>query len=224
MRKAISVVLVRLLPFVAVHSLLAAASASGQVLTLTGGVIQAGSSESDNTARGLVIGGHFSVPVANQFSLRTGATYARRFVNEFAFQSLLGSGGVSVTQVQSWLNYIEIPILLKVSFMANARTSPHLLLGPAVGIKVGCRLRETTTTFDVSGAFLGTDETELSCGGSKAMQIDGRVGLGVDVQVSSGLTAVADVSYSVGLTAISADGPGKSRAVLVRVGVGLPIG
>jgi len=127
-------------------------------------------------------------------------------------------------QIEARNDYIEIPILLKVSFMADAPISPHLLFGPAVGIKVGCILKETTTTFDVSGAFLGTDETELSCGGFKAMQIDGRAGLGVDVQVFRGLTAVADVSYSLGLTTISANGPGKSRAVLVRVGVGLPIG
>ena len=209
---------------VAVHSLMAAGSASGQVLTLTGGVVRAGSSESDSTGFGLVIGGHFSVPVANRFSLRAGATYTQRFVNEFAFQTFNPDGTLSIVQIEARNDYIEIPILLKVSFMADAPISPHLLFGPAVGIEVRCSLTETTTTFDLFGAFSGSDESELPCASARAVQFDGRAGLGFDVQVFGGLTAVADVSYSLGLTTIFADSPGKSRALFVQLGVGLPFG
>ena len=56
------------------------------------------------------------------------------------------------------------------------------------------------------------------------MQLDVRAGLGMNVEVSSGLTAVADVSYSLGLTTIYPDSPGKSRALIIRVGVGFRIG
>ena len=205
------------------HSLMAAGSASGQVLTLTGGVVRAGSSESGDTGLGLVIGGHFSVPVADRFSLQAGATYTQRFVDGFAF-----SGGTqTITEIQTRIDYIEIPILLKVSFLADARISPHVLLGPAVGIKVRCIVKTTTSFFDPFGASLSADETEASCpdnAAPRAVQIDGRAGLGVDVEVSSGLTAVADVSYSLGLTTIFPDSSGKSRALIVRVGLALPIG
>ena len=211
---------------VALHSLMAAGSASGQVLTLTGGVVRAGSSESSDTGLGLVIGGHFSVPVADRFSLQAGATYTQRFVDGFAFQ---GFSGVTqtITEIQTRIDYLEIPILLKVNFLADAPISPHVLLGPAVGIKVRCIVKTTTSFFDPFGASLSADETEASCpdnAAPRAVQIDGRVGLGVDVEVSSGLTAVADVSYSLGLTTIFPDSSGKSRALIVRVGVALPIG
>ncbi len=206
------------------HSLMAAGPASGQVLTLVGGVVRAGSSESGDTGLGLVIGGHFSVPVADRFSLLAGATYTQRF-DGFAFQGFSG-GTQTITEIQTRIDYIEIPILLKVSFLADARISPHVLLGPAVGIKVRCIVKTTTSFFDQFGA-LGADETEASCpdnAAPRAVQIDGRAGLGVDVEVSNGLTAVADVSYSLGLTTIFPDSSGKSRAFIVRVGVVLPIG
>ncbi len=74
------------------------------------------------------------------------------------------------------------------------------------------------------GAFIATPEDELASGSPSGVQLDARAGLGLDVEVSSGLTAVADVSYSLGLTTIYPDSPGKSRALIIRVGAGFRIG
>jgi hypothetical protein len=209
---------------VAVYSLMPAGSASAQIFTLSGGVIRAGSSEFDDSpGTGLVIGGYFSAPLANQFSYELGITYAQRFIGKFAFQTLNPDGTVSVIEQQQRLDYIEIPILLRVNFRADARISPHLVLGPAVGLYVNCSVTQTESVFE-SGFFLGSIETPLPCGSPSGVQLDARAGLGMDVEVSSGLTAVADVAYSLGLTTIYPDSPGKSRALIISVGVGFRIG
>ena len=209
---------------VAVYSLTAAGSASGQTFTLSGGVVRAGSSESESTGTGLVIGGYFSAPLANRFSYELGFTYTQRFMDEFAFRTLNPDGSQSVTQVQTRHDYIEIPILLKANFRADARISPHLFFGPAVGFHVSCSNNQTVSVFDSSGLFLASSETELPCGSPSGVQLDARAGLGMDVEVSSGLRAVADVSYSLGLTTIYPDLAGKSRALIISVGVGFRVG
>ena len=207
---------------VAVHSLMAGGSASGQILTLSGGATRAGSSESDSKATGLVIGGYFSGPLANRFSYELGFAYTQRSTDNGSFQVLNPDGTQSVIQVQIRHDYIEIPILLKANFRADARISPHLFFGPAVGLPVSCSSTQTESVFDNNGFFLFRRETELPC--STNLQLDARAGLGMNVEVSNGLTAVADVSYSLGLTTIYPDSPGKSRAFIIRVGVGFRIG
>jgi hypothetical protein len=144
-------------------------------------------------------------------------------MDEFAFLTLNPDGTQSVIQQQIRHDYIEIPVLLKANFRADARISPHLFLGPAVGFYVGCGSTQTESGF-ASGELIGTLETELPCAPTNGVQLDARAGLGLDIEVSSRLIGVADVSYSLGLTTIYPDSPGKSRALIISVGLGFRIG
>ena len=65
-------------PAIVLASLSVASAASAQVLTVTGGIVQARTSEADDSDRGMVLGVQLTLPVADGLSLRPEASYAQR--------------------------------------------------------------------------------------------------------------------------------------------------
>lgn len=111
--------------------------------------------------------------------------------------------GAEISQIgaatENTIDYIQIPVLFKISGPLTPATRFYLAAGPALGIEVNCRFEGTTgalstTTdcgdIDVDGARLRTKDTELSAIAEAGVQV-GRYRLGIRVDI--GLTNIYDL-------------------------------
>jgi len=201
-------------------------NASSQVASLAGGTARSGSSKHDGTRQGRLMGARLTLPLTRQFEVRVGPDYVERNLSELP----IGSPVAGVVQVLAYENsYLEVPVLLKASPFAGARVSPHILTGLAVGFNLRCRAVTTSFSFDAFGQTRLIGESATSCeddliGNSvHRLQLDARVGLGVDVRLPRRLLGTLEITYGAGVVKIFELFAAKSRATLIRVGVGVPL-
>jgi hypothetical protein len=119
-------------------------------------------------------------------------------------------GGVFALRIR--LNYVEIPLLVRVSGpVLGGRITPFLLGGPEVAFKAGCRLK----TFGLTGTFTCADLP-------KAKSYDYGVigGAGVDVGVGRAHFALS-ARYDHGLLDVFEGNDPQNRAISVVLGVSL---
>ena len=103
------------------------------------------------------------------------------------------SNSSAAGSVSDKLNYLEIPVLLKVTFPLT-EVSPYLIGGPVLAINMSANEDQTptggtTTTVDVSNDISGTD-------------FDLLVGGGVGFKVAPRMDIFAQFGYSFGLSNI----------------------
>ena len=82
-----------------------------------------------------ISGGVFlDVPVLDMVSLQPGISLVQR-----GFKLSASESGYPVEQTMK-TNYVEVPLLFKLQVPTEGDFSPHLLIGPAFGLKVGCKV------------------------------------------------------------------------------------
>lgn len=103
------------------------------------------------------------------------------------------------------LEYLEIPILLKIGLGESEVVSPNLFLGPYAGVNLN----------QDSGGLLSTpDETEN-------IDFGGVIGAGLDVEAGSSIFTF-DVRYGFGLSPVFQSGDEKNSAFAIVAGISLP--
>jgi len=125
--------------------------------------------------------------------------------------------GVDVTLK---LNYIEVPLLLKIKIPTEGNVSPYFLVGPAIGFKAGCKISGES---DGASVDLDCDEDNIEF---KSIDLGGVVGAGVGFPVGSG-QAVLGARYNLGLIRVDDyddDEPVKNRAFSFLAGYSFPVG
>jgi opacity protein-like surface antigen len=136
-----------------------------------------------NTRTGLIFGANLELGFSKNFSVQPGL----RFIMKGASSS---SAAGTVTDK---LNYLEIPVLLKVNFPLT-EVLPYLIAGPVLGINMSASEDQTptggtTTTVDVSNSISGTDFNLL-------------VGGGVGFRLTKRIDLFAQFAYAFGLSNI----------------------
>lgn len=114
------------------------------------------------------------------------------------------------------LDYMELPVLFRLGIPTLGFMSPHVLLGPAVALEVGCN-------------SAGGDQA-LPCNSRgaevKAVDVGAMAGAGFSLPISGPLSVSLEVFYDVGLVSIDDSASPedvKNRAWSFLVGVGFPI-
>jgi hypothetical protein len=120
---------------------------------------------------GLALGGYIGVPISRQFSIQPEALFSMK-----GAEMPDGSGSVA-------LNYIEVPVLAKASFMPQAKAHPMLFAGPSVAFNLSAKtgdvdVKDNVSPFDMGMVFGGGLDYPLS-GGAKSIGIDVRYTLGL---------------------------------------------
>ncbi len=138
---------------------------------------------STSTRTGLIIGADFSMGFTKYIAIQPGLKFIMKGASN---SSAAGS-------VSDKLNYLEIPVLLKVTFPLT-EVSPYLIGGPVLAINMSANEDQTptggtTTTVDVSNDISGTD-------------FDLLVGGGVGFKVAPRMDIFAQFGYSFGLSNI----------------------
>jgi hypothetical protein len=135
---------------------------------------------------GMALGGYVGIPVNQSFAVQPEALFTTK-----------GSENES----SSWkLNYIEVPVLARASFMHNASARPSLYAGPSVGINVSSKaetdISGTTEEFDVKDETNPVDFGMVVGGGLDIPISQGKNSIGLDLRYTLGLNNVSDVEGS----------------------------
>lgn len=120
-------------------------------------------------------------------------------------------------------NYLEIPILLKVSF-GTGDVRPYVFAGPSFGIFLSGndKISSTYQGHSMDTTILVPDSTV------KSPDIAAVFGAGVSLKLSSGQMLFFDAAYALGLVNIAKPPPGdnttvKSRDIRLAVGILFPL-
>ena len=158
---------------------------------------------------GLNLGASLTFGLGRNLGLRVGGAYVQKGL------SVSGQGG----EATLFLDYIEIPVLLRLRVPTAVRLSPRFFVGPAISINTRC---STKIVLQGSGETLDCDVDSV-----KSIDLGGMAGVGVDIATPGSLLITFDVFYNVGLTSWDASASAddvKNRAWSILVGVAAPAG
>lgn len=184
-------------------------------LALRGGasVATLGGSDVENadSRTGLSIGGAVTFGVSPNVGIQLGGAFVQKGATET-------EQGVDI---KFSLDYVEVPLLLRVAVPTAGSISPHFMAGPAVSFEANCEVEGSA-----QGATVAVD-----CGASdiatKSIDFGAMVGAGLDIGVSGAASITLDVLYDIGLSSIDDSGDSddvKNRAWSLLAGVAFPIG
>jgi hypothetical protein len=118
------------------------------------------------------------------------------------------------------LDYLEIPVLLRVDIPVEGTIAPYFVVGPALSFKAGCEISGSDSGTEVT---FDCDEAEMEV---KALDFGGIVGVGLSVEAGPGDFLVQG-RYNFGFTTLDDseyEDDIKSRAFFFGVGYSFPIG
>ncbi len=169
---------------------------------------------------GFLAGVQYEYWLDDMWSLGVQVLYDQKGVHEDINNvvDFVGTGKVDLT-----LNYLEIPVLAKVSF-GTGSLRPYVFAGPSVGFYLSNKAH-LNETFE--GQTLDTTETiPDSSINSTDFSIVG--GAGVSLKLGSGQVLFVDAAYALGLVNISHNQPGdntavKSRDIRLAAGILFPL-
>ena len=160
---------------------------------------------------GLNVGAALTFGLGGNLGVQVGGAYVQK--------------GFSLTEqsakVTFALNYIEIPVLLRVGIPTAGNISPHFFLGLAISIEAGCSVEASDQGVSVS---VDCSEGDFDV---KSTDLGGMGGVGLDIATAGPLSITLDVIYNLGLSSIddaASSDDLKNRAWSILAGVSLPIG
>ncbi len=185
---------------------------------VVGGVNLATLSVEDS--EGLDIGTRVGV----NFGARVSATFTPNFGVIAA--GLYSQKGMSTTEqgvdVGFNINYVDFPILAQYVLPTSetGKVSAHFAAGPAIGLKVGCKI-----TGEQDGASVAVDCADFGAD-IKSVDLGVMALAGLDIQAGKG-SVIVDVAYDLGLTDINSTSGGgsiKNRNLYVMLGYQFMLG
>jgi hypothetical protein len=160
---------------------------------------------------GVSAGASLTVPASNLLGIQVGAGYVQKGAKD-------NIEGVTLTLA---MDYIEVPVLLRIGIPSTSSLSAHIVVGPAVAFRAGCAGKGAQGGVKVSVdcdqlAQLGVDLVKTDVG---AMG-----GLGLDIATHADVKVFVDALYTFGLRSIESGTHTKNRAFTLQAGLGVPLG
>lgn len=191
-------------------------SASGQVTVGFQGGLSLAKISGDGVAddlsnrTGISIGAFLETPISGMLSFQPEVNYAQKGAKD-------SDEGFEVSLK---IDYIEVPLLVKFDLPTSGSISPHVLVGPALGFKAGCKIggEQGGTDVDVD---CSEDDIDL-----KSFDFGAIVGAGVGFPAGPGEARIG-ARYNFGLLDVenSSEGEGvTNRAFSLLVGFSFPMG
>jgi Outer membrane protein beta-barrel domain len=144
-------------------------------------------SELADSRSGMALGGWVGIPLGmTPFTIQPEALFTMKGDSE-------ASGGVTGTMK---LDYIEIPVLAKASFLPAAAAKPSLFFGPALAYNLSAKSTMegsgTSAELDVKDSMKSVDFSLVVGGGVEFPFAGGAKSLGIDLRYTHGLTNTID--------------------------------
>jgi hypothetical protein len=118
------------------------------------------------------------------------------------------------------VDFVEIPVLLRIDVPTDGSIAPYFLIGPAIGFKTGCEIRGEGGGMEVT---LDCDEADAAI---KSVDFGGVAGAGLSIAAGSGNIHIG-ARYNYGLINLDdsdLDENVKSRAFFFVAGYSFPLG
>ncbi len=188
-------------------------------IAIQGGMSRAtlGGSDVENAdARiGITLGASATIPIQDKFSLRLGGNYVQKGA-KFGGNIEGFGGGSGNTDV----DYIELSGLGVFKLApSESQASVYMLVGPSVAFKTKCE-------GSFSGSFFSEDINLSEDCGEDTNSFDFGItgGIGAGMAISEQMTFSVDLLYTLGILSLDDADDVKNRALIIRAGVGFPIG
>ena len=171
-----------------------------------------GGDEADDTEGivGLNLGGAFTVGLYDNVGLFLGANYSQKGAEDNT------EGSTARIEV----DYIEIPLLLKLAIPTGGSVSVHFFGGPSLAFEVGCSLEAEEGGVEVS---IDCDGSELE-GEVESFDFGATGGAGIDIDVGGGRSLSLDAFYTFGFADVTTTDDVQNRVFTVQAGLAFPIG
>ena len=151
---------------------------------------------------GFIGGGFVSYDFNNLISIQSEVLYSMRGNARVFPEQILGQLIIPESKVVTKLNYIEIPLLLFISFDLNSNIRPKILIGPAISFLLTAK-SEAEIYSDEEGTEI--DQKELW----KPNDYGIIFGIGADYTVGNN-KIILDIRYNLGLADLN-DGVGGGK-------------
>ena len=185
--------------------------AAQATLSLRGGPSIATLSDHDgwDARTGLSVGALVTFGISQDLGIQIGGSYVQKGA---AFSNLGFDARLAI-------DYIEVPVLLRLGVPTSGAVSPHFFVGPTVSFVASCEAE--ILLFDKSDCTKGVARI-------KSIDFGGMAGVGLDLATSGALAVTLDALYNLGFSSLNnaagLAGDGKNRAWSIVAGVGFPIG
>ena len=133
---------------------------------------------------GLSLGGYVGLPINQQFSIQPEALFSMK-----GSEAADGSGSLK-------LNYIEVPVLAKATFLPQSKAHPMLFAGPSLAYNVTAKTALGESELDVSDSVNSFDMGLVFGGGLDYPLSNGAKSIGIDIRYTMGLTNANDSGTS----------------------------
>jgi Outer membrane protein beta-barrel domain len=149
------------------------------------------------TRTGVSLGAFLNVPGTDVFSIQPEMHYVMKgSKQDLEFAATVDPGGLNIPltvpgELQWQLNYIEIPILMKLTIPTQGSISPCLLAGPALAFR---------TSSKVKLRAVGIEESEDIKDLIKSTDLGLVLGGGVDFRMSPTTVLNVDARYNLGMS------------------------
>jgi len=167
-------------------------SAGMNLSDLTGSV---GGSDLDNLASraGKVFGVDLVIPMGG-LGLNLGVDWSQK-----GQDFLTDPGGAQELLVLLDLQYLELPLHLRVPVVSSGPVSLNLVVGPTFGIRIGCKLAaDLQAAQDCADFPAAPDLKDTDIGATAGLGLSfglgGIIYAGFDVRVTTGMTSISNVS------------------------------
>ena len=163
--------------------------------------------------KGLVAGAFLDLPLGEIIGVTSGLYYVQK-----GFSQEVGGDDVALK-----LDYLEVPVLLRVSVAGGEAMGISVFLGPTLGFQMKCEGEADQVSADCDVFdFPGSDFDP-----SKSFDLGAAFGAGLAFALSGGTSILANAVYDIGLTSIddsTAERDVKNEAILLQVGLGFNVG
>lgn len=159
---------------------------------------------------GLSLGGFLTLPVFSDFGIQIGAGFT--------------SKGAKVNNTTVRFDYIEIPVLAKISLSREASNlALHFLGGPAISFRIDCSTR-TESFLDGSTADSDCDDPLVSGTTLKSNEktdFGVIIGAGLDVSLAPSTSLLIELMYDIGLPELDRDFANSAKNLVFSILVGM---
>jgi len=160
--------------------------------------------------KGIGLGVFLELPVSDLLSIQPEILYLQKGTQE-------SEQDVDYTFA---LDYVEIPVLLRINIPVEGTVAPYFLVGPALGFKAGCEVSGEDDEVELN---VDCDEAEIEI---KSLDLGAVIGAGLSFEAGPGDFHLG-ARYNYGLTILDDSGEDddiKSRAFSFLVGYSFPMG
>ena len=164
---------------------------AGMNLSELNGALNGSSLQDAANRAGLVLGFDLILPVGGP-GLNLGADWSQKGVEDIITDPNTQLEVARLIDIQ----YIEIPVHLRIPLVSAGAATIHGVLGPTFGFRIGCDVTE--------GLSAAQECSQLTNGPDfKKTDIGGTAGLGISFSLGGILYAGFDVRYTTGMTSIN---------------------